>query len=179
LRQQSPEFSDHMDVLYRGHILTKQLALAPVFRLLDAPLRRQLVQKMEMISLPAGALLFAEGDEGYDVYLVRSGAVALNLNMNGQERQFKTIRTGTVVGEISITTRCKRTASARAISDCRLLKLNGEEYRRLFEQHEALQHGLARRQVRQANEAREFIRQLNLVEGDDTCELLLKDIWRD
>jgi len=89
------------------------------------------------------------------------------------------MRTGTVLGEISITTRGRRTATARAISDCRLLKLDGETYRQLFDEHERLRDVLERRRVKQVNEAREFSRKVNLVEGDDTCELLLRDIWRD
>jgi len=179
LRESSGEFSRRIDALYRNHILIIQLALAPIFRLLDAETRKMLVEKMEMLSLGAGELLFRENDVGSDIYLIRSGAIGLNLLVNGSERQFKTMRTGTVLGEISITTRGRRTATARAISDCRLLKLDGETYRQLFDEHERLRDVLERRRVKQVNEAREFSRKVNLVEGDDTCELLLRDIWRD
>ncbi|EAU53972.1 cyclic nucleotide-binding domain-containing protein [Mariprofundus ferrooxydans] len=179
LRERSEEFSAHLEALYRRHILVKQLALAPVLRLLDAETRKMMVEKMEAVSLKAGALLFRENEIGCDLYLIRSGAIGLNLDVNGEERQFKTMCTGTVVGEISISTRGRRTATARAISDCRLLKLDGEIYRQLFEQSDLLHSELDKRRIKQVNEAREFVRQLNLTEGDDTCELLLKDIWRD
>jgi len=89
LRESSGEFSRRIDALYRNHILIIQLALAPIFRLLDAETRKMLVEKMEMLSLGAGELLFRENDVGSDIYLIRSGAIGLNLLVNGSERQLK------------------------------------------------------------------------------------------
>jgi hypothetical protein len=66
---------------------------------------------------------------------------------------------------------------ARAIADCQLAKLDGDRYQRLYDSSEMLQPRLQQRIKRQARATGEFVRQLNMVEGDDTCELLLKDIW--
>jgi len=64
----------------------------------------------------------------------------------------------------------------RAISDCQLAKLDSDRYQRLYASSDMLQKMLQQRIKRQASTTGEFVRQLNMVE-DDTCELLLKDIW--
>jgi len=64
----------------------------------------------------------------------------------------------------------------RAISDCQLAKLDSDRYQRLYDSSDMLQKMLQQRIKRQASTTGEFVRQLNMVE-DDTCELLLKDIW--
>jgi CRP-like cAMP-binding protein len=132
---------------------------------------------MELVSVAAGEAIFREGDNSCDVYLVRSGAVTINLNINGQERQFKSVTTGSLVGEINVATKGKRSATARAIADCRLAKLDGERYQRLYQKSEPLQALLKQRIARQVRETGEFIRQLNIIDGGDTCELLLREIW--
>jgi len=178
LRQSSPEFRAKLDALYRKQIFIKQLALVPVFSKMDAKTRQECARHMTLVTFKAGETLFHEGDSNCDVYLVRSGSVAINLNINQQERLYKTMKTGALVGEINIATKGKRTATARAVSDCLLARLDCDIYQRLYEGSVMLQKILMQRINRQARETREFIRKLNMIEDGDTCELLLHDIWR-
>lgn len=177
LCQQSADFSARLEALYSAHILIKQLALSPVFCQLDATTRKHVASHMQLQAVPAGSLIYKEGETGNDVYLVRSGSIAINLNINGQERLFRTAKSGALIGEISIAIKGWRATTARAISDCQLLKLDGAVYQRLFEEQETLRSVLNERKKHQIDNAREFVRQLHLVEGADTCELLLRDIW--
>jgi len=177
LRQKSPEFSDQIETLYNSHILTKQLALTPLFRKLDAALRNEVTRHMHMQTIQAGEIIFQEGETGNDLYLIRSGTVAINLNIKQQEKLFKTLKAGAFIGEISVATKGRCSSTARAISDCQVAKLDGEVYQRLFDKHAMLRQALERRKKHQLDSTREYVRQLSMVEGDDTRELLLKDIW--
>ncbi len=179
LCQQSEEFKAQLEDLYNTQILIKQLALIPLFCQLDAAIRNEIAHHMQQESVQAGKLIYKEGEAGCDVYLVRSGSVAINLSINGQEKLFRTAQSGTLIGEISVAINGWRAASARAISDCQLLKLDGKVYQRLFEEHASLKNELEQRKKIQIDSAREFVRQLHSVEGADTCELLLKDIWNE
>jgi len=177
LRQQSPEFAQQLEALYAFQVLVKQLALAPLFNTLDASMRNEVARFMQVQSLQAGELLYQEGDHSCDVYLVRSGSVAMNLKVHGKERQFRTIKTGNVIGEISVAIQSRRVVTARAISDCQLVRLNGDVYQRLFDEHASLRETLEKRKDIALDKTRAFVRQLSMVDGDDTCALLLKDIW--
>jgi len=177
LCKKSTDFRDQLEALYSSQILIKQLALAPLFCQLDATIRKEVAHHMQLQRVQAGTLIFQEGDAGCDVYLVRSGSVAMNLNLNGQERLFKTVKSGGLLGEISVAIKGWRATTARAISDCQVLKLDGDVYQRLFDDQQTLRDELERRKKIQIDAGREFVRQLNQVEGDDTCEILLNDIW--
>jgi len=177
LCKKTPELSRQLEALYYSRILIGQLALVPVFRKLNATVRSDIARQMNMQRVQAGEMIFREGEAGNDVYMVRSGSVAINLNVDGQERQYKTANTGALIGEISVAINGWRASTARAISDCQLAKLDGAVYQDLFDAHKVLKTELERRKKKQLDHAREYIRQLSMVEGDDTRELLLKDIW--
>ncbi len=176
IKAASPEFCDQFEALYRFRLLSMQLVLAPVFRKLDADTRRHIATQMIQRRIKAGEFLFREDDESCDVYLLRSGRMAIDLNINGRDRQLKTVGSSAVLGEIDVAVRGRRTATARAESDCELMQLPGEAYQQLYRDHRALRGLLEARKRTLLRETRRFIRQLNIVDGDKTCQLLLKDI---
>jgi len=79
---------------------------------------------------------------------------------------------------MAITLNGKRTATARAISDCSLMQLSGPEYMQIYQGSAQLQQLLQKRKLEQLDETRRFIRQADQIEGDGTCKLLLQEIWR-
>jgi len=145
LRQQSDTFTQQLKALYTFQVLIKQLSLVPLFRPLDASIRSEIARHMQIQTLQAGALLYREGDRSCDVYLVRSGSVAMNLKIHDKEHQFKTIKTGGLIGEISVAIQSRRVVTARAISDCQLVRLDGDIYQRLFHEHASLRKALEAR----------------------------------
>ncbi len=167
-----------LEELYRARMLTKQLALAPVFGRLSPELRGQIARAMRAERLAAGHRIFAEGDEGTDVFMVRRGKVAVNLRVGGEDRLLKTVETGGLIGEMAAIAGGKRTASAIAVTDVELMRLPGEIYTRLIAGHPELRKLLEARKREQMDETRAFIHKSRQVEGDDTCELLLREIWK-
>lgn len=177
LANSAPDFGQRLETLYRSRILTKQLALTPLLSDCSADTRAKLAEAMHETRLAAGASIFVEGQQGTDLYLVRRGRVAINLRVAGENRMLKTVETGGLVGEMAVVTGGKRTASAIAISDVSLMKLPGDDYARLLASHPELRQSLENRKREQMDETRAFLRQANKIEGDDTCELLLREIW--
>ena len=64
----------------------------------------------EMVSLAAGASLFAKGDAAHTMYVVRSGAV----QVHDGETVFETVTPGGLLGEMAIVDGAPRSAGARA-----------------------------------------------------------------
>lgn len=64
----------------------------------------------ETVALPAGASLFAKGDDAHTMYIVKSGA----LEVHDGATVFETILPGGLLGEMAIVDGAPRSAGARA-----------------------------------------------------------------
>ena len=171
-------FRQNIEDKYKTRILEKQLALTSVFADINADVRIQIAKMMTTIHLKAGETLFQEHGEGMDVYIVRSGKLAVTINVKGCESLVKTVETSGVVGEISIVANGKRTATVRAISDAVLMRLDGEDYRKFYTQCERLRQSLQMLKKTQVKETLHVMKSSQEVDGDDTCSILLHNIWK-
>jgi CRP-like cAMP-binding protein len=170
-------FNQRIEELYRTRMLVKQLALTPVFEPVTADCREGLAKKMRAVKISAGATLFKQGDSSLDLYLVRSGKLAITINVNGEQRLLKIIETGSIVGEMAIAANHKRTATVRAIADCILMRLQGDDYEDFYKKCPPLQQVLQQQKKKHVRETLDIMKNKQTTEGDDTCEVLLKDIW--
>lgn len=178
LKQDSESLSDHLEALYKSNMLVKQLALASIFQGIDVDTRREIAEHMTLLEVPAGQVLFQEGERSSDVYIVRRGKLAVNISVDSTECLVKILETGCVFGEMAILTGNKRTATVQSTSDCSLMRLNASDYLNIYQKNSQLKAVLEQRKSKQMAETHHVIQQLNEVEGDDACTLLLKDIWR-
>jgi EAL domain-containing protein (putative c-di-GMP-specific phosphodiesterase class I) len=76
---------------------------------------------LDRIELPAGTLLFAEGDDGDAAYLVQAGEIEIFAIRKGIALSLARRGPGDIVGEMAVIVRGRRSASARVIVDCILL----------------------------------------------------------
>lgn len=178
LKEKSAALNHHLEGLYRSRMLVKQLSLSPIFAELDADTRQKIAGKMTPVKVSAGQLLFQEGQPLLDLYLVRKGQLSVNIMHQGSEQHLKTAETGAIVGEMAIAVAGKRTSTVRANTDCILMKLDGKDYQELYDSSTQLQESLKKRKLVQIAEIRDMLKGTKRTEGDDTCEMLLKDIWR-
>jgi len=177
LCEKIPEFANRLEVLYRSYLLSARLALAPVFGNLDVTVRHEVAAHMQMQGFKAGDMIFHEGDVSSTVYLICRGAVAMNMHINRQEQLYKTVKAGALIGEISVTIKGRRTSTARAISDCRLARLDGDIYQSLFDAHEVLRLELQQRKKSQLDNMHAYVRGLKPIASDEAFESLLKGLW--
>ncbi len=76
----------------------------------------------------AGTVLFHEGDEGDDMYIVQSGRVAIKKRVKDGEAVLATMEKGDFFGEMAILERLPRSASAEVTEDGDLIVISSEVF---------------------------------------------------
>ncbi|MCY0147035.1 SulP family inorganic anion transporter [Hoeflea sp. G2-23] len=90
------------------------------------------------LSIAAGEVLFEQGQSGDSLYLILSGSVSIVINLpGGQSLTVRTMRAGSILGEMAVYTGSPRSASALARQDCALFCLSVESYHRLVSESPA------------------------------------------
>jgi uncharacterized membrane protein len=98
--------------------LADALSQVPLFALLDEQERETLATRLDRETFASGKPIFAQGDPGDRLYVVRSGAVEIFVtNDMGDRFLLETAREGDFFGEISLLDGGLRTASATALED--------------------------------------------------------------
>lgn len=94
------------------------LAEVPLFSLLDDQERAALAERVDVVTVPAGNLVFHYGDPGDSMYVVRKGAVEISFeNDTGDKIILETAREGDFFGEMSLLDGGARMASALVLED--------------------------------------------------------------
>lgn len=89
-------------------------------------------------SVPAGWVLFREGDEGHQMYIVMSGTVAISIRTDdGSELEVARVGEGSFFGEMSILEKDVRSATCSTVDDCVLLSLDSAGFRKLMKKEPA------------------------------------------
>jgi CRP/FNR family transcriptional regulator, cyclic AMP receptor protein len=105
------------------------LTQIPVFQGLAEEDCEALASRLTERSVKAGDVVFAQGDSGSSMYIVRSGTVQIYLTSadNAPPVVLKDLRTGEYFGELALFDDKPRSASVRAVVDAVLLELTREE----------------------------------------------------
>jgi CRP/FNR family cyclic AMP-dependent transcriptional regulator len=105
------------------------LTQIPVFQGLADEDCEALAQRLTEKSVKAGDIVFAQGESGSSMYIVRSGTVQIYLASvdNAPPVVLKDLRTGEYFGELALFDDKPRSASVRAVVDAVLLELTREE----------------------------------------------------
>jgi len=104
---------------------------------------------MQTRNCKAGERVFARGDQGDEIYLIRRGMVRILLPLDGSRtRHLASFGRGGFFGEMAFLDRQPRSADAVAFSDCELYVLSRQRFDALVEHHKLLglnlMEGLAR-----------------------------------
>ncbi len=132
------------------------LRQAPLFSGLDEDAAAALETSMAASSLKRGDVLFNEGDDGSQLYVVTEGKVKLGrTSADGRENLLAILGPGQMFGELSFFDPGPRSATATAVTDVELKSLSHEALSPVLETHSdvalALLHQLAGR-LRRTNE---------------------------
>ncbi len=105
----------------------EELRLVPLFAGLPDEDLERLCQGVERTSLPAGELLFAEGDDGDRAYVIREGELEV-VKITGEREVLLAVRgPGDVIGEMALLDTAPRMASVRARGAVDLLSIPKEQ----------------------------------------------------
>lgn len=110
--------------------LVKTLIQLPILRGLSESEAAAIADISEETSLPRGEVLFKEGDEGDALYVILQGHVeVLKSDRAGHEQSLAKVGDGSVIGEMSlIQGKAARSATARALTDAKLLKISSDKF---------------------------------------------------
>ncbi len=83
-----------------------------------------------------GEVLFREGDEGNQLFIVKSGTVASSIRIpDGGERQIAQFKAGNFFGEMSIFENAPRSATCLSLEKSSLLGLHEKDFYRMIEEY--------------------------------------------
>lgn len=101
---------------------------APLFSALDEASARELLSLMTPLHMERGDVLFREGDEGDQLYVITEGKIKLGRSsIDGRENLISVLGPGELLGELSLFDRGPRTATATAIAEAQLVALGHEQ----------------------------------------------------
>ena len=92
---------------------------------------RHLREAGEEIELEPGAVLFSEGDQNYQFFVVLDGEVRITKQVGAEETLLALHVPGEFTGEISILTGGPAIATGRAVDKVRVLRVEPDKFRRL------------------------------------------------
>jgi CRP-like cAMP-binding protein len=84
----------------------------------------QLARRLQPLTVPAGGVVFAQGDTGDRYYVIEAGAATVV----GDGRTVATLGPGEGFGEIALLRDTRRTATVRTTTDLRLQTLRSDRF---------------------------------------------------
>jgi serine/threonine protein kinase len=104
------------------------LIASPLFHAIPLEAKCPLLDLMTPIHVKTGERFIAQGDEGHSFYLIQKGSCVVNVEKNGTKHAISRLRSGDIVGEISLLTGEPRTANVDAETDMVLWSLTREQF---------------------------------------------------
>jgi CRP-like cAMP-binding protein len=87
-----------------------------------------------VVSGQAGDFVFREGDSGTDLYIIQEGQIEIERQYAGVTRQLAVLEAGDFLGEMSLFEELPREASARALTDYRLLRIDASTFAQIVQE---------------------------------------------
>ena len=81
-----------------------------------------------IVERAAGQAVFRDGDLGTEMYIIHAGRVEIVKELDGTEAQLAVLERGDFFGEMSLLEELPRAATARALTDVKLLQINGSTF---------------------------------------------------
>jgi HEAT repeat protein len=104
----------------------------PLFAELDPDDLKQIADVAREQLYPAGAVLFREGEEGDELYVLASGKVCVTKGSNGSEKIVAKRGVGEFLGEMAIFESAERSATVRAEDDVRALVIDANAFKSIL-----------------------------------------------
>lgn len=105
-----------------------------LFGIIDQDVLAAVELLMEWVAVPAGGLLFSEGDPGEAAYLVATGRLAVyRRDASGAEVEIGQLGRGDIVGELSLIDGEPRSATVYAVRDTQLIRFSRDAYAEMLD----------------------------------------------
>jgi CRP/FNR family cyclic AMP-dependent transcriptional regulator len=106
---------------------------------------------------PAGNVLFREGEQGEDMYVIQAGLVQILKRVGDDERPLATLGRGEFLGEMAILNGKPRTATAVVLEDARCLVIDAATLEQMVSNNAEIAVRLVKKLARRLDAADELI----------------------
>jgi CRP-like cAMP-binding protein len=127
----------------------------------EAAEREKLMQRYGR-QFSAGSVLFRDGEDAAEVYLLESGRVRLFKQLGGMERSLRLVRPGDLFGETALLPGARRTATALALDDGAALVFDATTFDEIVFSHPSVTRHVVQEVVQRLREAEDQIEILKL-----------------
>ncbi len=100
----------------------------------------------------SGGVIFHEGDAGKEMFIIQEGQVEILKSVGGKDRQVAVLEEGDFFGETALLEEIPRTASARALTNCVLLRIDGSTFDHMARQNPEIPIRMLRKLSRRLRE---------------------------
>ncbi len=129
---------------------------SPVFKTTSGPAKRG--PGALAAEFAAGEYIFREGDLGTEMFIIHEGKVEILNRMGDEERVLAVLEKGDFFGEMSVLEDLPRAASARALTDTRLLQINGSTFDQMLQSNPEIAVRMMRKLSRRLRETDELLK---------------------
>jgi Cyclic nucleotide-binding domain/FHA domain len=105
-----------------------------------------------------GDYIFREGDLGTEMYIIHEGKIEILNDVGGKDTVLAVLEKGDFFGEMSVLEDMPRAASARALSETRLLQINGSTFDQMLRDTPEIAVRMMRKLSRRLRETDELLR---------------------
>ncbi len=93
----------------------------------------EVIESAEVKAVKAGEPIITEGEDGYDIFVIRQGSMVVEKNVGGRPVFLSYLPAGSYVGEMALIDGGRRTATGRAAIKSEVIRLDGDAFRRLLD----------------------------------------------
>ncbi|MBV8665866.1 MAG: cyclic nucleotide-binding domain-containing protein [Burkholderiaceae bacterium] len=108
------------------HEIRELLLKLNLFRGLDEAELTLLLAQAELVDVGTGDYPIREGDRGQHLFVLLAGSARISKRSFGIQKVIQDLKPGECFGEMSLIECRPRSASVKAMSACKLLKIDGE-----------------------------------------------------
>jgi Fe-S-cluster-containing hydrogenase component 2/CRP-like cAMP-binding protein/thioredoxin reductase len=98
----------------------------------------EVVEAAEVLPIKAGQNVITEGDEGDDIFVIRTGSMVVEKQVGGKPVFLSYLPAGSFVGEMALISGGRRTATVKAAIKSEVIKLPGSAFRALLDKNAKL-----------------------------------------
>ncbi len=110
--------------------------------------------------IPAGTVIFREGDEGNEMFIIQDGKVKISKSIGNKDHVLAILGKGDFFGEMAIVNRIRRTATAQTVTDTQLLAFDRQGFRSMIEKNSKIAMNIIDKLCRRLQQANMQIQQL-------------------
>jgi CRP-like cAMP-binding protein len=111
----------------------EELSRVDIFRSLPPEEVQALIPFLTTLGMPAGEIVFKQGEPGDALYILEEGRVAIMRNDGARTHTLAHLTAGQTFGEMALLTDETRNAAAVAVEPCRLWKIRRDDFEHLLD----------------------------------------------